>query len=110
MTMMNNVIAFETRPAQPRLRRPKLLVRAARAGLPGWRRQRDLQKLLKSDELPPTGKVLPRLYAEERRLDLARRENDAEYDLHRHIMVLIAILAETAKAAPGAVPVALTYL
>ncbi len=110
MTMMSNVIAFETRPSAARLRRPRLLVRAARAGLPGWNWRRDLRKLLKSDEVPPVGAALPRLHAEEQRLDLARRENGAEYDLHRHIMVLIAILAEEKAAAPRAVPVAITYL
>lgn len=108
MTMMSNVIAFEACPVQPRLRRPGLLVRAARAGLPGWSRRRDLRKLLKSDELPAAGAALPRLRAEELRLNAARRESHAEYDLHRHIMVLIAILAETAEAAPRAAMARLT--
>ncbi|KGJ06400.1 hypothetical protein SAMN04487972_101158 [Paracoccus halophilus] len=97
---MSNVIAFEPRPSQPRLRRPGLLVRAARAGLAGWNRRRDLHRVLKCEQLPPAGAILPRLHAEEARLDAARRAGQAEYDLHRHIMLLIAILAETAEAAP----------
>lgn len=109
MTMMMNILAFQPRPAQPRLRRPRLLVRAARAGLPGWSRPRDLRRLLKADPLPAPARALPLLYAEEARLDRARRDGQAEYNLHRHIMLLIAILAETeaeagAKAGAAAEP------
>ncbi len=109
MTMMSNVIAFEPRLGQPRLRRPKLLVSAARAGLPGWNRRRHLRRLLKSDVLPAPGAALDRLHAEEARLDAARRDGHAEYDMQRHIMVLIAILAETAEAAPRPVHAAFTF-
>ena len=103
MTMMSSVIAFEPRAGQPMLRRPRLLVQAARAGLSGWRRERDLRRVLKCDSAPRPEVALVRLHAEEARHDLARRENCAEYDLHRHIMLLIAILAETAEIAPRAV-------
>lgn len=100
MTMMSSVIAFEPRAGQPMLRRPRLLVQAARAGLSGWRRGRDLRRVLKCEQLPRPEAALARLHAEEARHDLARRENRAEYDLHRHILLLIAILAETAEIAP----------
>ncbi len=104
MTMMSNVIAFQPRLGQPQMRRPRLLVRAARLGLAGWNRGRDLRRLLKCDAAPPVGAALPRLYAEEQQLDAIRREGRADYDVHRHIMLLIAILAETAEAAPRPVP------
>ncbi|QFG37704.1 hypothetical protein BDE18_1107 [Paracoccus pantotrophus] len=104
MTMMSNVIAFQPRPGQPHLRRPRLLVRAARAGQVGWRRSRDLHRVLKCETPPPAGKALSRLLAEEERLDLLRRSGQAGYDMHRHILLLIAILAETAEAAPRPVP------
>ena len=104
MTMMSSVIAFEPRAGQPLLRRPRLLVQAARAGLSGWRRGRDPRRVLKCENLPRPETALARLHAEEARHDLARRENRAEYDLHRHILLLIAILAETAAAAPQPVP------
>ena len=103
MTMMSSVIAFDPRAGQPLLRRPRLLVQAARAGLSGWKRDRDLRRVLKSETLPRPEAVLARLHAEEARHNLARHENRAEYDLHRHIMLLIAILAETAEIAPRAV-------
>jgi hypothetical protein len=61
---------------------------------------RDLRRVLKCEKLPRPEAALARLHAEEARHDLARRENRAEYDLHRHIMLLIAILAETAEIAP----------
>lgn len=108
MTMMCNVIAFQPRLGQPSMRRPRLLVRAARAGLAGWSRRRDLRRLLKCEELPAAGAALLCLRAEEERLDTARREGQAEYDVQRHILLLVAILAETAEAAPRPVPCVLT--
>lgn len=104
MIVTSNVIAFQPRPEQPQLRRPRLLVRAARAGLTSWNRARDLRRVLKCDPLPPAGKTLARLLAEEERLDLIRRAGQAGYDIHRHIMLLIAIMAETAEAAPCSAP------
>ena len=63
--------------------------------------------MLRCEHLPRPEAALARLHAEEARHDLARRENRAEYDLHRHILLLIAILAETAEIAPRAItPVA----
>ena len=41
--------------------------------------------------------------------DAARRDGHAEYDMQRHILVLIAILAETAEAAPRPVHTAFTF-
>ena len=110
MTMISNVIAFQPRFGQPQLRRPRLLVRAARAGLAGWNRRRDLRRLLKCEEVPPVGSVLPLLRAEEAQLDTIRREGAAGYDLHRHIMLLVAILAETAEAAPRPVAMPVTLI
>ncbi len=118
MSMMPNVIQFQPRMpntrsghpfsgASPRLRRPRLLVQAARAGLSGYSRKRDLRRLLKTEDLPLPGAVLPRLMAEEERLDLARREGEADYDVQRHILLLIAIIAETAASAPR--PVQVTF-
>lgn len=100
MSMMSNVVQFQPRAKAPCFRRPRLLVQAARAGLAGWKRQRDLRRVLKLEELPLPGTVLPRLRAEEERLDTARREAQADYDVQRHVMLLIAILAETAAALP----------
>nr|WP_029371264.1 DUF6477 family protein [Paracoccus sp. TRP] len=100
MTMMSNVIAFVPRRETPTLRRPRPLVRAAQAGLKSWNRRRDLRRPLKCDNLPSPGTAMTRLLAEENRIDQFRRTGQAGYDPHRHILLLIAILAECAEAAP----------
>lgn len=103
MTMMPQIIQFQPRPANVALHRARLLARAARAGLSGYDRQRDLPRLLRSAELPALGAILPRLRAEEQDLNQARLDARAEYDLQRHVLLLIAILAEITLAAPSPV-------
>ena len=103
MTAMQNVIAFRPRPLHSGLRRPASLIRAAREGQQGWRRSRDLPRLLRADRCPAPGAALPRLRAEEALLNDARRNHDAEYDMQRHVMLMIAILAEM-RAAVSSVP------
>jgi|GEM_PF-4892424 len=82
-------------------RRPRLLVQAARAGQATWRRGRDLPRLMRQtglslDQRPPleAGAPLAWLRIEEERHDNARRAAAAEYDLPRHVMLLIALLHE----------------
>lgn len=86
----------------PPLRRPSALIRAARKGQAGWRRERDLRQLLRSDHCPAPGTALPRLRAEEAAMNEARLERLAEYDMHRHVLLMIAILAEMRAAVAGA--------
>ncbi|MFV0411390.1 MAG: DUF6477 family protein [Paracoccus sp. (in: a-proteobacteria)] len=74
--------------------RPASLIRAAQAGQSGWRRARDLPRLLKREAAPATPVALRLLRAAEEAADNARRERRADYDLHRHILLLIALLAE----------------
>ena len=105
MTAMPNVIAFRPLPASQPLRRPRTLIRAARAGQSGWKRERDLPRLLRTDGCPRAGLALPRLRAEETRMNAARLEGAADYDLQRHVMLMIAILAEM-RAAVAEAPVA----
>lgn len=106
MTAMPNVIAFRPLPVNQPLRRPALLIRAARAGQSGWRRARDLPRLLHSDTCPRPGAALSRLRAEEAQMNAARKEGAADYDLQRHVMLMIAILAEM-RAAVAETPTAL---
>ncbi|MBK4217799.1 hypothetical protein JJJ17_17840 [Paracoccus caeni] len=94
MTFMTNVIDFPARPSTVGLRRPGLLIRAAREGQSGWRRSRDLPRLLHQEGCPPVGACLPRLRAEEEVQNHARLTRQAGYDMHRHVMLMIAILAE----------------
>lgn len=99
MTVMPNVIQFQPHPlalarTMPRLHRPRLLVRAAKAGLSAYSRKRDLRRALKCEELPRPGAALSRLIAEEERLDQARRADAADYDVQHHLLLLIALIAE----------------
>lgn len=76
------------------LRRPRLLIRAARFGLTEYNRDRDLRRLIRSDSVPSPVKALGWLLEEEARLDDTRRAQDAGYSPARHIEVLIALMAE----------------
>ena len=75
MSLMSNVLAFPAQPVLPSLSRPAALVRAAIAG-----------------------QALARLRADEDRMNAARQEGAADYDLHQHVMLMIAILAESRLA------------
>lgn len=95
MSLMSNIIAFPAKPVAQPLKRPAALVRAAVAGQTMWKRDRDLRRALRSDSVPAAGHALTRLRAEEDRLNTARQEGAADYDLHQHVLLMIAILAES---------------
>jgi hypothetical protein len=76
------------------LRRPKLLIRAARLGLQDYVRERDLARALRQARAAG-GAALERLLAEEAQLESTRRAGDATYSVARHVEVLIALLAES---------------
>lgn len=82
------------------LRRPRLLIRAARFGQRDYNRTRDLRRLMKLPATPAPAQALERLIAEESMLDSARREGVAHYSLMRHIEVLIAMMAEARLLRP----------
>lgn len=77
-----------------KLRRPRLLVRAARCGAAEYRRDRHLQRILGYGSLPRSAPALMRLMDMETELDDLRRANDTAYSLIRHIDVLIALMGE----------------
>lgn len=74
------------------LRRPRLLMRAARFGLAEYHRDRDLRRLVRSVGSPE--ETVPRLIEAEAQLEATRQQGDARYSAARHIEVLIALLAE----------------
>lgn len=74
------------------LRRPRLLIRAAHCGLADYKRDRDLRRLACGSVSPE--RVVPRLLAEEERLEETRRAGEASYCVAHHIEVLIALMAE----------------
>jgi hypothetical protein len=103
MTQTSNVIAFRPRSSDGPLRRPAALIRAAREGQAGWKRSRDLPALLRTDSCPAPGRCLSRLRAEEAVQNDLRLARAAEYQMQRHVLLVIAILAEM-RAAVDSVP------
>ena len=81
------------------LRRPRLLLQAARFGLADYRPERDLRRIggLPSGALPP-GAALAALIAAEEALETIRKTGDAAYSITRHLEVLIALLAEARRS------------
>jgi hypothetical protein len=76
------------------LRRPKILIRAARAGVIDYRRERDLKRLLKGASTGAAPQAIASLLAEEHRLEHNRTTGEATYSIQRHVSVLTAIIAE----------------
>lgn len=76
------------------LKRPKMLIRAARFGQDAYCRNRDLTRLLKSPSLPTPERSLPALLEQEAHLEKTRKLGDAGYSISHHIDVLIALMAE----------------
>ena len=76
------------------LRRPRLLIRAARAGVADYRRGRDLGRVMRTANAPAPDRALALLLAEEERMESTRRAGDASYSFLRHIELLIAMMGE----------------
>lgn len=74
------------------LRRPRLLMRAARFGMAEYRRERDLRRYVAEQASPEA--TVSSLMSVEARLEATRLAGDAAYSVARHIEVLIALLAE----------------
>ena len=83
------------------LRRPKILIRAARAGVVDYRRERDLRRLLRTVRFQANRPALDSLIAEENRLETNRTSGEATYSIQRHVAVLTALIAE-ARLMPAA--------
>lgn len=77
------------------LRRPRLLILAARFGLEDYNRDRDLRKIFKVDRPPTPALAVSRLMEEEAALEETRVAGAAGYSVARHIAVLIALIGET---------------
>ena len=76
------------------LKRPKLLVRAARLGLDDYQRAAHLKRILATDSLPRPAPAVARLIDIEADQNAARKEKRATYSVARHVDVLIALIAE----------------
>lgn len=76
------------------LRRPALLMRAAHIGAKTYRRALFLPHLLGYGTLPRHGPAVLKLLEMESALNDQRKAKDADYNLVRHVDVMIAIVAE----------------
>jgi Family of unknown function (DUF6477) len=76
------------------LHRPKILVRAARAGVREYQRDRDLKRVMNTGTEPSRAQAMRTLLAEEDRLEVSRTSGGANYSIQRHVAVLTALLAE----------------
>ncbi|MEG3662422.1 DUF6477 family protein [Celeribacter halophilus] len=82
------------------LRRPRLLIRAARFGLNDYNRNRDLKRLTRSLTTPSPERALSTLIEEEARLEETRRAGDASYSVKHHVELLIAVMGEARLLPP----------
>ncbi|GAA3877223.1 DUF6477 family protein [Celeribacter arenosi] len=76
------------------LRRPRLLIRAARFGVNDYNRSRDLRRLTGSRAQLNPSTAVTTLIEEEARIDAVRRTGDASYNVTRHVELLIALMGE----------------
>lgn len=76
------------------LKRPNILVRAARFGLTDYNRERHLQRCLPGDQTLTPGRALVALLDAEKQLNSDRCKKAGTYVIARHVDVLTAIMAE----------------
>ncbi|WP_373050853.1 DUF6477 family protein [Thalassovita aquimarina] len=77
-----------------RMKRPGLLIRAARNGADQYNRNEHLARLLEIEALPRSGLGLIQLIEIERDLNLQRQSDRCRYSCARHVEVLIVIMGE----------------
>lgn len=75
------------------LRRPRLLIRAARHGLADYSRDRTLARVLTTQQNTTEG-VLSDLMKTEAEIEATRTRGDVTYSVSRHLEVLIALMSE----------------
>jgi Family of unknown function (DUF6477) len=76
------------------LRRPQLLIRAARIGLVEYNRSRDLCRLMRLTSVPTPARALAGLIDAEGEMESTRRQGAASYNVARHVELLIALMGE----------------
>lgn len=80
------------------LRRPSLLIRAARHGLLEYDRKKDLKRVLSGVDVPAPGQAIARLMEAEAQHEATRKAGIAGYSVSRHLEALIALMAEARLA------------
>ena len=90
---------FDPQATLSSLRRPSLLVRAARLGLQDYNREICLRRLMPGETIPRPGHAFATLVERENFVNETRRAGDATYSIARHIELLIALIDEARLAA-----------
>jgi hypothetical protein len=80
------------------LRRPRLLIRAARHGMNEYRRERTLARLVEGHGQLSPDETLHHLLQAEARIEAERTSGQGTYSVTRHVEVLIAMMAEARLA------------
>jgi hypothetical protein len=88
---------FPNRETISKIKRPRILARAARAGAQLYERDRDLKQILPGliGRRAPT-EIVNRLSEAEAACEAARRGRSATYSIDRHVQLLTALVAELA--------------
>ncbi|MFD0858000.1 DUF6477 family protein [Roseovarius aquimarinus] len=76
------------------LRRPRLLIRAARIGAAEYRREAHLRRHFGYGTLPRSAAALARLVEMEEALNDQRKVGTSGYSATRHVEILIAMMGE----------------
>ncbi|MRU14157.1 hypothetical protein FDP25_01820 [Roseovarius sp. A21] len=76
------------------VRRPGLLIRAARIGAAQYRRTNHLIRLIGAMPPASSGAALDQLIELEAEIDSQRKNEQAEYSPARHVEILIAMMGE----------------
>jgi hypothetical protein len=84
----------ETQRQMNALRRPRLLVRAAKIGLSDYVRDRDLKRMFAPEQPPGPGQAMDTLMDREAEIEAVRQAGGAAYSAARHVEVLTALIAE----------------
>lgn len=79
------------------LRRPKILLRTARAGVREYRRKYYLKQIGGISANLYGDALLDFLLTEESQLEIARKAHDIDYRAHRHVAIMTALLAEAGR-------------
>jgi hypothetical protein len=90
---------LESRDEMTTLRRPRLLVRAARFGLSDYVRERDLKRMFAPATPPRPGEAVASLMLREAEIEAVRQAGGAAYSAARHVEVLTALIAASRLAA-----------
>jgi len=100
MTRMQTTFRADSQPESPlerlkALRRPRLLIRAARFGLADYNRSRDLKRLMKVLSPPSPARAMEALLQAEAEAEHNRITGAAAYSVARHVELLIALMGES---------------